>query len=57
MKPALIFHQYIWLINTLRRYHSLTLGRLNRKWMDTTLLIIEQKTLVEYDYGIKILRS
>ncbi|MBO6252774.1 MAG: WYL domain-containing protein, partial [Bacteroidaceae bacterium] len=34
MKPALIFHQYIWLINTLRRYRSLTLGQLNRKWMD-----------------------
>jgi len=34
MKPSLIFHQYIWLINTLRRYRSMTLGQLNRKWMD-----------------------
>jgi len=34
MKPALIFKQYIWLINTLRLYRSMTLGQLNRKYMD-----------------------
>ena len=34
MKPARIFGQYIWLINTLRRYRSMTLGQLNRKWID-----------------------
>ncbi len=34
MKPALIFHQYIWLINTLCRYRSMTLGQINRKWMN-----------------------
>ncbi len=34
MKPALIFRQYIWLINTFRRYHRLTLEELNRHWME-----------------------
>ncbi len=34
MKPALIFQQYIWLINTLRRYRRLTLEELNRHWVD-----------------------
>ena len=34
MKPAQIFYQYIWIINTLRAYHKLTLGELNQKWMD-----------------------
>ena len=34
MKPAQIFHQYIWIINTLRAYKQLTLGELNQKWQD-----------------------
>ena len=34
MKPAQIFHQYIWIINTLRAYRRLTLEELNQKWMD-----------------------
>ena len=34
MKPAQIFHQYIWIINTLRAYHKLTLEELNRKWQN-----------------------
>ena len=33
MKPAQIFHQYIWIINTLRAYRRLTLEELNQKWM------------------------
>lgn len=33
MKPAQIFHQYIWLVNTLRRHQRLTLEALNRYWM------------------------
>ena len=32
MKPAQIFHQYIWIINTLRAYRELTFEELNRKW-------------------------
>ena len=32
MKPAKIFQQYIWLINTLRTYKQLTLEQLNQKW-------------------------
>ena len=34
MKPAQIFHQYIWIINTLRSYRKLTLDELNQKWID-----------------------
>ena len=34
MKPAQIFHQYIWIINTLRTYGKLTLEELNQKWQD-----------------------
>ena len=32
MKPAQIFHQYIWIINTLRAYKRLTFEELNQKW-------------------------
>ena len=34
MKPALIFHQYIWIINTLRAYRKLSFEELNQKWQD-----------------------
>lgn len=33
MKPSLIFSQYVWLVNTLRRYDRLTLEELNDKWI------------------------
>jgi len=34
MKPAQIFHQYIWIINTLRTYRQLTFEALNQKWQE-----------------------
>ena len=34
MKPAQIFHQYIWIINTLRAYRKLSFEELNQKWQD-----------------------
>ena len=34
MKPAQIFHQYIWIINTLRAYRKMTLEELNQKWQE-----------------------
>ena len=34
MKPAQIFHQYIWIINTLRAYGQLSFEQLNQKWQD-----------------------
>ena len=34
MKPAQIFHQYIWIINTLRAYRQQTFEELNQKWQD-----------------------
>ena len=33
MKPAQIFYQYIWIINTFRTYRKLTLEELNQKWI------------------------
>lgn len=34
MKPAQIFHQYIWIINMLRAHKRLTFEQLNQKWQD-----------------------
>lgn len=34
MKPAFIFHQYAWLVTTLRRRGRLTLGQINELWRD-----------------------
>ena len=34
MKPAQIFHQYIWIINTLRSYGQLTFEELCQKWTE-----------------------
>ena len=34
MKPAQIFSQYIWIINTLKAHRGLTFEQLNRKWQD-----------------------
>ena len=33
MKPAKIFQQYIWLVNTLRQYKRLTLDEINALWV------------------------
>ena len=35
MKPAQIFQQYVWIINTLRNQKSMTFEQLNRKWQDS----------------------
>jgi len=34
MKPAQIFRQYIWIINTLRAHRRMTFEELNQKWQD-----------------------
>ena len=34
VKPAQIFHQYIWIINTFRAYRQLTFEELNQKWQE-----------------------
>ena len=34
MKPAQIFSQYIWIINTLKAHRSLTFEQLTQKWQD-----------------------
>ena len=37
MKPAQIFHQYIWIINTLRACRKLTFEELSKKWLEDGL--------------------
>jgi hypothetical protein len=37
VKPAQIFHQYIWIISTLRAYRKLTLEELNQKWINDSV--------------------
>ena len=37
MKPAMIFRQYIWIINTLRAYKRQTLEELSQKWQEDGL--------------------
>ena len=37
MKPAMIFRQYIWIINTLWAYKRLTLEEISRKWQGDEL--------------------
>ena len=34
MKPALIFNQYIWIINTFKTYGKLTLAQLDQMWRE-----------------------
>ena len=34
MKPSLIFHQYIWLVESLLHNKRMTLAQINRKWID-----------------------
>ena len=38
MKPAKIFQQYIWIVNTLRQYKRLTLEELNRLWIGNEVI-------------------
>ncbi len=38
MKPARIFQQYIWIVNTLRQYKKLSLEQLNELWMNDDVI-------------------
>lgn len=38
MKPAKIFQQYIWIVNSLRQYKRLTLEELNRLWVGNEVI-------------------
>ena len=37
MKPAMIFHQYIWIINMLKAHGGLTFEELGRKWVEDSV--------------------
>ena len=38
MKPARLFQQYIWLVNTLRQKGKLTLKEINDLWVDNKVI-------------------
>ena len=38
MKPAKIFQQYVWLVNTLRQYKRLTLEEINNLWVKNDVI-------------------
>lgn len=37
MKSYALFQQYIWLVNTIHKYHKLTLDEINQHWLDTDM--------------------
>ena len=38
MKPSRLIQQYIWLVNTLRQYHQLSLEEINRLWIENKVV-------------------
>lgn len=38
MKPARIFQQYIWLVNTLRQYKRLSLEQISEMWVNDQVI-------------------
>ena len=54
MKPAQIFHQYIWIINTLRAYRKLTFEELNQKWIADK--VADGNPLLRHSNGIEVLQ-
>ena len=49
MKPAKIYQQYIWIVNTLRQYKKLSLEELNTLWMKDQ--VIEGRPLVRQTFA------
>lgn len=37
MKSYALFQQYIWLVNTIRKYHKMSLDEINQHWLDTEM--------------------
>jgi len=37
MKASLLFKEYVWIVDTIRRASHITLRQLNKRWLDTTL--------------------
>jgi len=37
MKASLLFKEYVWIVDTIRRAGHITLRQLNERWLDTTL--------------------
>ena len=37
MKPATLFREYIWLINTIHRHQRLTFEEINQHWVKTDM--------------------
>ena len=49
MKPAKIYQQYIWIVNTLRQYKKLSLEELNTLWMKDQ--VIQGKPLIRQTFA------
>ena len=49
MKPAKIYQQYIWIVNTLRQYKKLSLEELNKLWMKDQ--VIDGRPLVRQTFA------
>ena len=37
MKTYTLFQEYIWLVNTIHKYHGITFMEINRKWLETEM--------------------
>ena len=55
MKPAKIFQQYIWIVNTLRQYKKLSLEQLNELWVKDEVIggeALNRKSLMRHKDAI-----
>ena len=51
MKPAKIFQQYIWIVNTLRQYKKLSLEQLNVLWVKDEVIggeVLNRKSFLRH---------
>lgn len=54
MKPAKIFQQYVWLVNTLRQYKRLTLEEINNLWVKNDVISGSLEVMEPSDSRLKI---
>lgn len=54
MKPAKIFQQYVWLVNTLRQYKRLTLEEINNLWVKNDVIGGSLEVMEPSDLRLKI---
>ena len=57
MKPAKIFQQYVWLVNTLRQYKRLTLEEINNLWVKNDVIGGSLEVMEPSDLRLKICKN